>query len=99
MNTNQSKFLEQATNHFGANAVVARSELCDFALASNFKRGSYRWIFKDEYRASHGKYKLPAVSGAASVDITSIAAMAADIVPIRKAQPVATTIKFDPNAV
>ena len=97
MNTDQSKFLEQATLQFGANAVVARSELRDFAVSRNFKRAAFRWVFEDEYRASHGKYKLPAVSGEPSVDTTSVAAMAADIVPIRKAQPVAT--KFDPNAV
>jgi hypothetical protein len=97
MNTDQSKFLEQATMQFGANAVVARSELRDFAVSRNFKRAAFRWVFEDEYRASHGKYKLPAVSGEPSVDTTSVAAMAADIVPIRKAQPVAT--KFDPNAV
>ena len=97
MNTDQSKFLEQATLQFGANAVVARSELRDFAVSRNFKRAAFRWVFEDEYRASHGKYKLPAVSGEPSVDTTSVAAMAADIGPIRKAQPVAT--KFDPNAV
>lgn len=97
MNTDQSKFLEQATLQFGANAVVARSELRDFALSHNFKRAAFRWVFEDEYRASHGKYKLPAVSGEPSVDTTSVAAMAADIVPIRKEKPVTT--KFDPNAV
>jgi hypothetical protein len=97
MNTDQSKFLESATLQFGANAIVTRSELRDFAMSRNFKRAAFRWVFEDEYRASHGKYKLPAVSGEPSVDTTSIAAMAADIVPIRKASPVAT--KFDPNAV
>jgi hypothetical protein len=100
MHTNQSKFLEKAISKFGSDAVVARGNVLKFAESLGVDIRTLSWLFVDEYRVSHGKYRLPTMVGAPSFeDTTSIAAMAADIVPIRKGQPVATTTKFDPNAV
>jgi MoxR-like ATPase len=99
LKANQSKFLEAATVRFGDQAVVAARDLSDFAKANKFSNADHGWIFKAEYRAGRALYKLPAneSDSAPVAQETSIVAMAAEIVPIRKDTPVTKT--FNPNAV
>jgi MoxR-like ATPase len=97
LKANQSKFLEAATVRFGDQAVVAARDLSDFAKANKFSNADHGWIFKAEYRAGRALYKLPASESAPVAQETSIVAMAAEIVPIRKDTPVTKT--FNPNAV
>jgi MoxR-like ATPase len=99
LKANQSKFLEAATVRFGDQAVVAARDLSDFAKANKFSNADHGWIFKAEYRAGRALYKLPAneSDSAPVAQETSIVAMAAEIVPIRKDTPVNKT--FNPNAV
>ena len=97
LKASQSKFLEAATVRFGDQAVVPARDLVDFAKANKFSNADHGWIFKPEYRAGRALYKLPASESAPVADETSMVAMAADIVPIRKDTPVNKT--FNPNAV
>ena len=99
LKANQSKFLEAATVRFGDQAVVAARDLSDFAKANKFSNADHGWIFKAEYRAGRALYKLPAneSDSAPVAQETSMVAMAAEIVPIRKDTPVTKT--FNPNAV
>jgi len=93
LKANHTKFLEAATNHFGNEAVILAKEITAFANANQFSSSDYGWLFKPENRAGRAMYKLPAYDASEE----SLAAMAADIVPIRREKPVAK--KFDPNAV
>jgi MoxR-like ATPase len=100
---NQLKFLEAATRAFGAQAVIPAKDITEFAVKNGFSNAEHGWIFKPEYRAGRAQYKLPGMttqelSVPAVSDTESLAAMAADIVPIRRETPV-TTKKFDPNAI
>jgi len=99
LKANQSKFLEAATVRFGDQAVVPARDLVDFAKANKFSNAEHGWIFKAEYRAGRALYKLPANESAPApvAQETSIVAMAADIVPIRKDTVMTKT--FNPNAV
>jgi len=93
LKANQLKFLELATETFGIEAVVGNQDLLSLATSHDMAGTASNWIFKPEYRAGRGMYRLPRHES----DVTSKAAMAADIVPIRRETPV--TKKFDPNAV
>ena len=95
LKANQVKFLEAATRAFGAQAVLPAKDLTAFAVENGFSNSDHGWIFKPAYRAGRAQYKLPAYD---STESENLAAMAADIVPIRRETPV-TTKKFDPNAV
>ena len=97
LKASQSKFLEAATVRFGDQAVVPARDLVDFAKANKFSNADHGWIFKPEYRAGRALYKLPASESAPVADETSMVAMAADIVPIRKDTVMTKT--FNPNAV
>ena len=92
LKANQLKFLELATDKFGAEAVVPVAELVALAEANNLSNNDHHWLYKPTYRSGRAQYKLPAYN------TDSIAAMAADIVPIRKDVSVAPK-KFDPNAI
>jgi hypothetical protein len=99
---NQSKFLEMATETFGAEAVVAVSDLVQLAEKNSVSSADHHWLYKPTYRTGRGLYKLPALTSqrltkTPVIEAPSIAAMAADIVPIRREKPVSN--KFDPNAV
>jgi len=94
LKANQSKFLELATDTFGSEAVVAVAELVDLARQHNLANADHHWLYKPKYRHDRGQYRLPRYEG----DSKSIAAMAADIVPIRRENPVSAK-KFDPNVV
>ena len=96
LKANQTKFLEAATRAFGSQAVIAAKDITAFAVENGFSNADHGWIFKPEHRAGRAQYKLPAYE---ATDSESIAAMAADIVPIsiRRETPVAPK-KFDPNA-
>ena len=91
----QLKFLELATKSFGANATVGNQELLTLADQHGMRGSASNWLFKPQYRAGRAMYKLPAYE---VTETENLAAMAADIVPIRRETPV-TTKKFDPNAV
>ena len=97
LKASQVKFLEAATVRFGDQAVVPARDLVDFAKANKFSNAEHGWIFKAEYRAGRALYKLPASESAPVADETSMVAMAADIVPIRKDTVMTKT--FNPNAV
>ena len=97
LKASQSKFLEAATVRFGDQAVVPARDLVDFAKANKFSNADHGWIFKPKYRAGRALYKLPASESAPVADETSMVAMAADIVPIRKDTVMTKT--FNPNAV
>jgi MoxR-like ATPase len=96
LKANQTKFLEAATRAFGSQAIIAAKDITAFAVENGFSNADHGWIFKPEHRAGRAQYKLPAYE---ATDSESIAAMAADIVPIsiRRENPVAPK-KFDPNA-
>jgi MoxR-like ATPase len=94
LKANQLKFLELATQNFGSEAVIAAKDITAFANANQFSNADCGWIFKPAHRAGRAMYKLPAYSASDE----NVAAMAADIVPIRKDTTVAPK-KFDPNAV
>lgn len=93
LKANQSKFLELATEKFGAQAVVPVADLVSLAESNGLSNNDHHWLYKPAHRAGRALYRLPALDESA----TSVAAMAADIVPIRREKPVAK--KFDPNAV
>ena len=101
----QIKFLECAIAQFGVEAVVPVAELVALAESNGFANTDHHWLYKPAYRAGRAVYKLPTHDTSSvkqktptpQVDTTSIAAMAADIVPIRKDAPV--TKKFNPNAI
>jgi MoxR-like ATPase len=93
LKANQLKFLELATETFGVEAIVGNQDLLTLADKHGMTGSASNWIFKPDYRAGRGQYRLPRHES----DTTSMAAMAADIVPIRRETPVVT--KFDPNAV
>jgi MoxR-like ATPase len=95
LKANQIKFLEAITSAYGKNAIVTMAGIKEIVDESNFKRSDYRWLTREEHRADRGKYRLPSLPSATNTE--NLAAMAADIVPIRREQPVAK--KFDPNAV
>ena len=91
---NQLKFLELATKQFGSQSVVPVADLVALAEANNLSNADHHWLYKPTYRAGRAQYKLPAYN---MTETENLAAMAADIVPIRRETPV--TKKFDPNAV
>ena len=93
LKANQLKFLELATREFGSQAVIPAKDITAFANSNGFANADYGWIFKSAYRAGRAQYRLPRHEA----DTTSLVAMAADIVPIRRETPV--TKKFDPNVV
>ena len=93
LKANQSKFLELATEKFGAQAIVPVADLVSLAESNGMSNNDHHWLYKPAHRAGRALYRLPALDESA----TSVAAMAADIVPIRREKPVAK--KFDPNAV
>ena len=93
LKANQLRFLELATESFGAQSVVGTQDVLKLAEQHNMTGSTCNWLFKPQYRAGRGMYQLPAIE----TDIASTVAMAADIVPIRREAPV--TDKFDPNAV
>lgn len=93
LKANQLKFLELATEKFGVEAVVPVSELVALAESNGMANADHHWLYKSTYRAGRAQYRLPRHEA----DTTSLAAMAADIVPIRRESPVAK--KFDPNVV
>lgn len=99
MKDGQLKFLEAATNLFGSGAVVSTKDLVELSRSGGYSTADSNWIFKPDYRAGRAMYRLPSMPDSA-------VAMAADIVPIRRAEPVAAPVvvrpvakKFDPNAV
>jgi MoxR-like ATPase len=94
LKANQLKFLELATKKFGSQAIVPVSELVSLAEANELANADHHWLYKSAYRAGRAQYKLPAYD---STESENLAAMAADIVPIRREMPVAPK-KFDPNA-
>ena len=101
LKANQLKFLELAVERFGKNAVVSRNELVDLADMNGIQGNDLWWMIKPEYHASRGFYRIPDLGSqkqTAPVVTENRAAMAADIIPMRKDTPVATK-KFDPNAV
>jgi MoxR-like ATPase len=89
----QLKFLELATEKFGVESVVTNKDILSLAEQHNMNGSASNWLFKPEHRVGRALYKLPRHEH----NTTSLAAMAADIVPIRRETPV--TKKFDPNAV
>jgi MoxR-like ATPase len=93
LKANQLRFLELATQKFGAEAVVPVADLVSLAESNGLANADHHWLYKPAYRAGRAVYKLPLHES----DTTSMAAMAADIVPIRREAPV--TDKFDPTAV
>lgn len=93
LKANQLKFLELATEKFGVEAVVPVSELVALAESNSMANADHHWLYKSAYRAGRAQYRLPRYEA----DTVSQAAMAADIVPIRRESPV--TKKFDPNVV
>jgi len=93
LKANQLRFLELATQKFGQEAVVPVADLVSLAESNGLANADHHWLYKPAYRAGRAVYKLPLHES----DTTSMAAMAADIVPIRRETPV--TGKFDPNAV
>jgi len=93
LKANQLKFLELATEKFGAEAIVPVAELVSLAKSNGLANADHHWLYKSAYRAGRAQYRLPCHEA----DTTSLAAMAADIVPIRRESPV--TKKFDPNVV
>ena len=100
---NQLKFLELATKKFGSEAVVPVGELVELAESNGLSNVDHHWLYKPAYRAGRAMYKLPNANTqkndeASIVETESLAAMAADIVPIRR-ETVVTTKKFNPNAV
>ena len=93
LKANQSKFLELATEKFGAQAIVPVADLVSLAESNGMSNNDHHWLYKPAHRAGRALYRLPALDEST----TSVAAMAADIVPIRREKSVAK--KFDPNAV
>jgi cobaltochelatase CobS len=93
LKANQLRFLELATQKFGQEAVVPVADLVSLAESNGLANADHHWLYKPAYRAGRAVYKLPLHES----HTTSMAAMAADIVPIRREAPV--TDKFDPNAV
>jgi MoxR-like ATPase len=93
LKANQLKFLELATEKFGAEAIVPVAELVALAESNGLANADHHWLYKSAYRSGRAQYRLPRHEA----DTTSLAAMAADIVPIRRETPV--TKKFDPNVV
>ena len=91
---NQLKFLELATKQFGSQSVVPVADLVALAEANNLSNTDHHWLYKPAYRVGRAQYMLPAYN---MTETENLAAMAADIVPIRRETPV--TKKFDPNAV
>jgi len=96
LKANQTKFLEAMTSIYGKNAIVTMAGIKDVADGHKFKRNDYRWLTREEHRADRGKYRLPDLTSTSNTE--NLAAMAADIVPIRRETPVVTK-KFDPNAI
>lgn len=94
LKANQLKFLELATKKFGSQAIVPVAELVSLAEANDLANADHHWLYKSAYRAGRAQYKLPAYD---STESENLAAMAADIVPIRRETHVAPK-KFDPNA-
>jgi hypothetical protein len=102
LNGNQSKFLEMAIEKFGNEAVVPMADLMSLAKSNGLSNSNHYWLYKPAYRVGRGTYKLPvmishSVPTTTVAETQSIAAMAADIVPIRREKPVSN--KFDPNAI
>jgi hypothetical protein len=93
LKANQLKFLELATQKFGAEAIVPVAELVALAESNGLANADHHWLYKSAYRSGRAQYRLPRLR----VSTSSLAAMAADIVPIRRETPV--TKKFDPNVV
>ena len=99
MKHGQLKFLEAITNELGAFATVVAKDAVKFARDNGFSDSDHHWLYKEKYRIGRALYRLPSIPDNA-------AAMAADIVPLRKPAPVAAPVverpvakKFDPNAV
>ena len=95
----QQKFLEAITNRLGAGATVVAKDAVKFAQDNGFSDSDHHWLYKEKYRIGRALYKLPSM-------LDTSVAMAADIVPLRRPEPVAAPVvdrpvakKFDPNVV
>jgi len=98
-NARQLKFLEIAVAEYGVGSTISPKQMQEIADEHGFSSSDIFWLAKPQYRAGRGLYVIPALPDNA-------AAMAADIVPLRKPAPVAAPAverpvakKFDPNAV
>jgi cobaltochelatase CobS len=59
-NENQKQFVSLVENHFGADAIISRSEIKKLSTENNLSLP--RWLLKDEYKVARGKFKVPNLS-------------------------------------
>ncbi len=81
----QLKFLEIAAAEYGVGSTISPKQMQEIADEHGFNSSDIFWLAKPQYRAGRGLYAIPALPDNA-------AAMAADIVPLRKPAPVAAPV-------